>query len=85
MADDDIRVELSPQQVMQVFDALSHSRRHLQRRDEMNAEIHLGEVRWSPLAELVASAETMLQDTLQDQAIIGAPIQHVAHIHPGEG
>jgi hypothetical protein len=45
----------------------------------MNAEIHLGEVRWSPLTELVGNAEMELRELLQEQAILGAPIQHDAH------
>jgi hypothetical protein len=72
-------VRLTAAQAMEVFDALAHSRRHLVRRDEMNAELHLGEVRFSPLTKLVAIAEDMLKDVLQEQAIIGAPIQHDAH------
>lgn len=78
-ASDHVTVTLAPEQAMQIFDALAHSRRHLQQRDQMNAELHLGEVRWSPLTELIGNAETMLQEVLQDQAIIGAPIQHRAH------
>ena len=80
--DKPIRIVLTAEQTMQVFDALSHSRRHLQHHDQMNAELHLGDVRWSPLTMLVGDAETMLQEVLQEQAIIGAPIQHVAHAHP---
>jgi hypothetical protein len=72
-------VQLTVEQAMQVHDALAHSRRHLQYRDRMNAEVHLGEVRWSPLTELVGNAETMLGEVLQEQAIIGAPLQHHAH------
>jgi hypothetical protein len=72
-------VRLTVEQAMQVFDALAHSRRHLYHRDNMNAEIHLGKVRWSPLTELVGNAEMMLRELLQEQAIIGAPIQHDAH------
>jgi hypothetical protein len=74
------RVLLTVEQAMQIHDALAHSRRHLQSRDEMNAEVHLAEeVRWSPLTELVGNAETMLGEVLQEQAIIGAPLQHQMH------
>jgi hypothetical protein len=76
---DGVIVALTVEQAMQAFDALHHSRRHLCDRDRMNAEIHLAEPRWSPLTELVGDAETMFQEVLQDQAIIGAPIQHQAH------
>ena len=72
-------VRLTAAQAMEVFDALAHSRRHLQHRDQMNGELHLDEVRWSPLTKLVANAEDMLKEVLQDQAIVGAPIQHDAH------
>ena len=72
-------VVLTVEQTMQVFDALAHARRHLQHRDQMNGEIHLSPTRWSPLTELVGNAEDMLKAVLQDQAIIGAPIQHQAH------
>jgi hypothetical protein len=72
-------VQLTVEQAMQIHDALAHSRRHLQHRDKMNAEVHLGEVRWSPLTDLVGNAETMLGEVLQEQAIIGAPLQHHAH------
>jgi hypothetical protein len=75
----DAEVKLTVEQAMQAFDALAHSRRHLVDRDRMNAQIHIAEPRWSPLTKLVADAETMLQEVLQDQAIIGAPIQHAAH------
>jgi hypothetical protein len=72
-------VRLTAAQAMEVFDALAHARRHLSHRDRMNAELHLDEPRWSPLTKLVAGAEDMLKDVLQEQAIIGAPIQHDAH------
>jgi hypothetical protein len=72
-------VRLTAAQAMEVFDALAHARRHLSHRDRMNAELHLGEVRWSPLTRLVGNAEDMLKDVLQDQAIVGAGIQHDAH------
>jgi hypothetical protein len=72
-------VGLTVEQAMQAFDALSHATHHLCDRDRMNAHIHLAEPRWSPLTELVSDAATMLQEVLQDQAIIGAPIQHQAH------
>jgi hypothetical protein len=72
-------VTLTAAQTMQVFDALSHARRHLVRRDEMNAELHLAEPRWSALTTLLGNAEDMLGEVLMEQAIIGAPIQHDAH------
>jgi hypothetical protein len=72
-------VLITVDQVMQIHDALAHARRHLARRDEMNGELHLDEVRWSPLTKLVADAEIMLTEELQNQCIIGAPIQHAAH------
>lgn len=78
-----IGVELTVAQAMQVFDALQHASHHLCDRDRMNAQIHLGQVRWSPLTELIGNAAMMLQEVLQDQAIIGAPIQHAAHTQAG--
>lgn len=75
----EVRVELTVEQAMQVFDALQHAAYHLTDRDRMNSHIHLAEPRWSPLTELVSNAAMMLQEVLQDQAIIGAPIQHQAH------
>lgn len=72
-------VRLTVEQMMQAFDAISHARRHLVRRDEMNAELHLDEPRWSSLTRLLGNAEDMLGEVLMDQAIIGAPLQHAAH------
>lgn len=72
-------VLITVDQIMQIHDALAHARRHLVHRDEMNAELHLAEVRFSPLTKLVANAEDVLVTELQDQSVIGAPIQHAAH------
>jgi hypothetical protein len=72
-------VRLTVEQAMQIFDAIAHSRRFFAKRDEMNAEVHLGAVRWSPLTVLVADAEDVFKDLLQEQAIIGAPLQHKEH------
>jgi hypothetical protein len=73
------RVSLTPELLVEFFDALHHARRFFAKRDEMNAEVHLAEPRWSPLTYLVANAETKLQEVLEANAIIGAPIQHDAH------
>ena len=74
-----VQVHMSVELAMELFDALAHSRRFLAHRDQMNAEVHLGKVRWSPLTELVGNAEDKFKDLLQDQAIVGAPLQHKAH------
>jgi hypothetical protein len=44
----------------------------------MNARVHLAEPRWSPLTELVQDAAATLQEVLQDQATVGAPIRRQA-------
>lgn len=73
------RVSLQPELLVEFFDALHHARRFFAKRDEMNAELHLAEPRWSPLTSLVANAETKLQEVLEANAVIGAPIQHDWH------
>jgi hypothetical protein len=78
-------VSLTVPEAMRIHDALAHARRHLAHRDQMNAELHLDSTRWSNLTTLVATAEDTLTSVLQDQAIIGAPLQHAAHPGAGDG
>jgi len=45
-------IEVDRSDLLKIHDALISSERFFKKRDEMNSEIHLGEVRYSPINSL---------------------------------
>lgn len=64
-------MEVDRSDLQKVYDALDACETHLVRRDEMNAALHLGTTRLSPLTTRVVNEKTRLENILKGDGAVG--------------
>jgi hypothetical protein len=64
-----MKVEVDSSDLLKIHDALGHARKFFVRRDEMNAAVHLGQPRYSPITSEVEAASDRLLDILTDAGV----------------
>lgn len=60
-----MKVEVDTSDLEKIKDAMDKAERFFMSRDSMNAQVHLGEPRWSPITSLVMAEHERLANLLE--------------------